>query len=94
MLGFLRALFDTLFDLMAATFTTFHGWGAPWWLSIIMLTVVVRTFLFPLTVRQVKSVCASYSSSSRKWTRSGTRTRKIPHLLIYGLPRSGKQAAP
>jgi YidC/Oxa1 family membrane protein insertase len=56
MLGFLRALFDPLFDLMAATFTTFHGWGAPWWLSIVMLTVVVRTFLFPLTVRQVKSM--------------------------------------
>ena len=47
MLGFLRALFDPLLDLTAATFTTFHGWGAPWWLSTVMLTVVVRTFLFP-----------------------------------------------
>ena len=56
MLGFLRDLLDPLFDLLAATLTTFHGWGAPWWLSIVMLTVVVRTFLFPLTVRQVRSM--------------------------------------
>lgn len=56
MLQFLRDLFDPLFDLMGFVLTTFHGWGAPWWLSIVMLTVVVRTFLFPLTVRQVKSM--------------------------------------
>jgi YidC/Oxa1 family membrane protein insertase len=52
----LRNIFDPLFNLLGATLTTFHGWGAPWWLAIIMLTAVVRTFLFPLTVRQVKSM--------------------------------------
>jgi len=52
----LRNLFDPLFNLLGATLTTFHGWGAPWWLAIIMLTVVVRTLLFPLTVRQVKNM--------------------------------------
>ena len=41
---------------MGATLSTFHGWGAPWWLSIVMLTVVVRTLLFPLTFRQVKNM--------------------------------------
>ena len=56
MLQFLRDLFDPLFDLMGFVLTTFHGWGAPWWLSIVMLTVLVRTFLFPLTVRQVRSM--------------------------------------
>lgn len=56
MLQFLRDLFDPLFNVMGYILTTFHGWGAPWWLSIIMLTVVVRTFLFPLTIRQVKSM--------------------------------------
>lgn len=56
MLQFLRDLFDPLFDLLAFALTTFHGWGAPWWLSIVMLTVVVRTLLFPLTIRQVKSM--------------------------------------
>lgn len=56
MLQFLRDLFDPLFNIMGFTLSTFHGWGAPWWLSIAMLTVVVRTFLFPLTIRQAKSM--------------------------------------
>jgi YidC/Oxa1 family membrane protein insertase len=30
----------------------------PWWLSIAVLTVVVRTLLFPLTIKQVKSMRA------------------------------------
>jgi len=56
MLQFLRDLFDPLFNIMGFTLQTFHGWGAPWWLAIAMLTVVVRTLLFPLTIRQVKSM--------------------------------------
>ena len=56
MLQFLRELFDPLFNIMGFTLLTFHGWGAPWWLAIVMLTVVVRTILFPLTIRQVKSM--------------------------------------
>jgi YidC/Oxa1 family membrane protein insertase len=56
MIDFLKNLFHPLFDLLAATLTTFHGWGAPWWLAVVMLTLVVRTLLFPLTFRQVKSV--------------------------------------
>lgn len=56
MLQFLRDLFDPLFNIMGFMLQTFHGWGAPWWLSIMMLTVVVRTVLFPLTIRQVKSM--------------------------------------
>ena len=52
----MRNLFDPLFNLLGATLTTFHGWGAPWWLAIVMLTTVVRTLLFPLTYRQVKSM--------------------------------------
>src|SRR5829696_9206593 len=56
MLDFLRNLLDPLFSLMGATLFTFHGWGAPWWLAIIMLTIVVRTLLFPITYRQVKSM--------------------------------------
>ena len=56
MLDFMRNLFDPLFSAMGATLTTFHGWGTPWWLAIVMLTVVVRTLLFPVTYRQVKSM--------------------------------------
>jgi YidC/Oxa1 family membrane protein insertase len=56
MIESLRSIFEPLFELMGSTLTTFHDWGAPWWLSIVMLTVVVRTLLLPLTVRQVKSM--------------------------------------
>ena len=43
---------------MGATLSTFHGWGIPWWLCIVMLTIVVRAILFPLTFAQVKSMRA------------------------------------
>jgi YidC/Oxa1 family membrane protein insertase len=55
-LDFLRNLLDPLFNLMGGTLSTFHGWGASWWLAIVMLTIVVRTLLFPITYRQVKSM--------------------------------------
>ncbi|ABG05251.1 60 kDa inner membrane insertion protein [Rubrobacter xylanophilus DSM 9941] len=56
MLQTLREIFDPLFSLLGGMLFTFHGWGAPWWLAIAMLTVVVRAVLFPLTFRQVKSM--------------------------------------
>ena len=56
MLDFIRNLLDPLFSAMGATLTTFHGWGTPWWLAIVMLTFVVRTLLFPLTYQQVKNL--------------------------------------
>jgi YidC/Oxa1 family membrane protein insertase len=56
MIDFLRNMLEPLFSLMGAALSTFHGWGAPWWLSIMMLTIVVRTLLFPITYRQVKSM--------------------------------------
>lgn len=56
MIELLGSLFDPLVALLGTGLRTFHGWGAPWWLSIVMLTIVVRTALFPLTVKQVKSM--------------------------------------
>ncbi|HET7479618.1 MAG TPA: membrane protein insertase YidC [Rubrobacteraceae bacterium] len=56
MVDLLKTIFGPLTDLLSGTLQTFHGWGAPWWLSIIMLTVIVRTLLFPLTFKQVKSM--------------------------------------
>src|SRR5918994_381127 len=56
MLDSLRNLLDPLFNVTGGTLSTFHGWGAPWWLAIVMPTVVVRTLLFPITYRQVKSM--------------------------------------
>ncbi len=55
-MSFLRDLFDPLFNLLGATLQEVHSLGAPWWLSIVLLTIGVRTLLFPLTVRQVRSM--------------------------------------
>ena len=43
---------------MSNVLELFHSLGAPWWLSIAFLTVLVRGVLFPLTVRQVKNMRA------------------------------------
>jgi YidC/Oxa1 family membrane protein insertase len=56
---FFQNLFSPIVDVLGAVLLYFHGTlGVEWWLSIAMLTVVVRTFLFPLTVRQVRSMRA------------------------------------
>ncbi len=56
---FFQNLFSPVVSVMGQVLLYFHeGIGAPWWLSIAMLTVVVRTILFPLTVKQVKSMRA------------------------------------
>ncbi|MGI9048024.1 MAG: YidC/Oxa1 family membrane protein insertase [Rubrobacteraceae bacterium] len=56
MLDFLGTIFRPLTDLMGNVLQTFHSLGAPWWLSILFLTLIVRGLLFPLTVKQVKNM--------------------------------------
>lgn len=58
MLDFLGTLFSPLTNLLGSGLEFFHAQGAPWWLSIAILTVIVRSILFPLTVRQVRSMRA------------------------------------
>ncbi len=59
MLEMLRNLAGPLFDLLGGLLLTFHeDLGAPWWLSIIMLTVIVRSALLPLAIRQTKNMRA------------------------------------
>lgn len=58
MIDFLRNLFGPLTNLISGTLELFHSFGAPWWLSIVLLTVLVRTALLPLTLRQVRSARA------------------------------------
>ena len=56
---FFQRLFNPIVDVLGQVLLYFHETiGAPWWLSIAMLTVVVRTLLFPLTVKQVRSMRA------------------------------------
>src|SRR5919199_1657427 len=52
-------IFSPIVTIMGQVLLYFHTTlGAAWWLSIAMLTIVVRTLLFPLTVKQVKSMRA------------------------------------
>src|SRR3712207_5396291 len=56
---FFQNLFSPIVNVLGAVLLYFHQTlGAPWWLSIVMLTVIVRSLLFPLTVKQVKSMRA------------------------------------
>lgn len=58
MIEFLERVFSPLTGLLGNGLEFFYSVGAPWWLSIAILTVIVRSILFPLTVRQVKSMRA------------------------------------
>jgi YidC/Oxa1 family membrane protein insertase len=58
MIEFLERIFAPLTGALGWGLEYIHALGAPWWLSIAILTVIVRTILFPLTIRQVKSMRA------------------------------------
>src|SRR5918998_2334917 len=58
MTDFLGRVFSPLTNLISYALESFHSLGAPWWLSIVFLTVLVRAALFPLTIRQVKNMRA------------------------------------
>jgi len=63
--NFLGDLFAPLTDLMGGALERFHALGAPWWLSIVLLTLMVRAFLFPLTVKQAKNARAMQELTAR-----------------------------
>src|SRR5215218_2847867 len=56
---FFQTLFSPIVSVLGTVLLYFHQTlGAPWWLSIVLLTVIVRSLLFPLTVKQVRSMRA------------------------------------
>jgi YidC/Oxa1 family membrane protein insertase len=57
---FFSKLFDPIVNVLGQVLLYFHEGplGAPWWLSIALLTVVLRSILFPLTIKQVKNMRA------------------------------------
>ena len=58
-INFFQNIFDPVINVMGVVLLYFHNnLGAPWWLCIILLTVIVRSILFPLTVKQVRSMRA------------------------------------
>lgn len=89
MIDFLRALFDPLFYVLGATLQEFHSVGAPWWLAIIMLTVTVRTLLFPLTLKQAKSMRKMQElkpllDEIRTKHEGDTRKQQEEQMKVYG----------
>lgn len=58
MIEFIERIFAPITNLLGSGLEFFYAQGAPWWLSIAILTIIVRSILFPLTVRQVKSMRA------------------------------------
>jgi len=59
MIQFLERVFSPLTGLLGSGLEYFHGsWGLAWWLSIALVTVIVRSLLFPLTIKQVRSMRA------------------------------------
>jgi YidC/Oxa1 family membrane protein insertase len=56
MIEFVARLFGPLTGLISGVLELFHALGAPWWLSIVLLTVSVRAVLFPLTIRQANNI--------------------------------------
>jgi YidC/Oxa1 family membrane protein insertase len=58
MVEFLQNLFSPLTGIFGSVLEFFYSLGLPWWLSIVLLTMIVRSLLFPLTAKQVKSMRA------------------------------------
>jgi YidC/Oxa1 family membrane protein insertase len=56
---FFQTVFGPIVNILGGVLLYFHQTlGVAWWLSIVMLTVIVRSLLFPLTVKQVRSMRA------------------------------------
>lgn len=56
---FFQSLFSPIVNILGSVLLYFHqSLGLQWWLAIVLLTIVIRTLLFPLTVRQVRSMRA------------------------------------
>ncbi len=55
---FFEHVLKPLTDPMGHGLEFFHGHGVPWWLCVVVITAIVRTLLFPLTIKQVRSMRA------------------------------------
>lgn len=57
MIDLIGRIFSPITSVLGSVLEYFHlNLGLPWWLAIVLLTVVVRSVLFPLTVKQVKNM--------------------------------------
>jgi len=51
-------ILQPLIDIANSVLQSFHDWGLSWGAAIILLTIVTRTLLIPLTYKQLKSMRA------------------------------------
>jgi len=51
-------ILQPLIDVASAVLNSFHSWGLSWGGAIILLTIVTRALLVPLTYKQIKSMRA------------------------------------
>ncbi len=58
MVEFFESLFSPITNVLGEVLMFFHGLGLPWWIAIALLTIAIRTLLFPLSVKQIKSMRA------------------------------------
>ena len=57
MIDFIGRIFSPITGVLGSALEYFHlNLGLPWWLAIVLLTIVVRSVLFPLTVKQVRNM--------------------------------------
>lgn len=57
MIDLIGRLFSPITGILGGALKYFHdNLGLEWWLGIVLLTLIVRTLLFPLTVKQVRNM--------------------------------------
>lgn len=57
MIDLIGRLFAPVTDVLGGALRYFHySLGLEWWLGIVLLTIIVRSLLFPLTIKQVRSM--------------------------------------
>jgi len=57
MIDLIGRLFGPIVDVLGSVLRYFHyGLGLEWWVGIVLLTIVVRSLLFPLTIKQVRNM--------------------------------------
>lgn len=57
MIDLIGRLFSPITGILGGALKYFHdNLGLEWWLGIVLLTLIVRTLLFPLTIKQVRNM--------------------------------------
>lgn len=89
MLDLIGRLFSPVTGVLGAALRYFHySIGLEWWLAIVLLTLVVRSLLFPLTIKQVRNMRQVQSlkpelDKLRAKYRGNTRKQREEQTKLY-----------